>query len=136
MKNATDYPTFLKKIHTGLENGQREQVQGYCDITSAPVGYIANSLVDCPEEDIIEMQWRVARKMNSIAVETPDFLAEWPKWERSMRFGHIPKHQRVAKIKINPFTQHERQFLYDRVKIGRDWLNNFHDQYQKMNLNS
>ena len=133
MKNAVDYPTFLKKIHTGLENGQKEQVQGYCDITSAPEGCIANSLVDCPEEDIIQMQWKVAQKMNSVTIESPEFLAEWPKWERSMRFNHIPKHQRVSKIKINPFTNHERQFLYDRVKVGREWLNNFHEQYLKMN---
>lgn len=133
MKNALDYPTFLKKIHTGLENGQKEQVQGYCDITSAPVGYIVNSLVDCPEEDIIDMQWRVAKKMNAATTESPEFLAEWPKWERSMRFGHIPKHQRVSKIKITPFTKYERQFLYDRVKVGQDWLNNFHEQYQKLN---
>ena len=134
MKNATDYPTFLKKIHTGLESGQKEQVQGYCDITGASVGYIANALVDCPEEDIIEMQWAVARKMNVATTESPEFLAEWPKWERSMRFGHIPKHQRISKIKIEPFSMFDQQRVYDRVKICREWLANFHEQYQKLNV--
>lgn len=134
MKNATDYPTFLKKIHTGLENGQKEQIQGYGDITGARDLYIVNSLVDCPEEDIIEMQWRVAKKMGAATTESTEFLEEWPKWERSMRFGRIPKHQRISKIKVDPFSDHKRQFLYDRVKICRDWLNNFHEQYQKLNL--
>lgn len=134
MKNATDYPTFLKKIHTGLENGQKEQIQGYGDITGAKDLYIVNSLVDCPEEDIIEMQWRVAKKMGAATTESTEFLEEWPKWERSMRFGRIPKHQRISKIKVDPFSDHKRQFLYDRVKICREWLNNFHEQYQKINL--
>lgn len=132
MKNATDYPTFLKKIHTGLSSGQREQVQGYCDISTAPVGYIVNSLVNCPEEDITEMQWTVARKIGCATTESPEFIEEWPKWERSMRFNHMPARQRISKIKIDPFTAFERQRLYDKVKVCRVWLNNFHEEFDKL----
>lgn len=132
IKNSFDYPTFLKKIHTGLETGQREQVAGYGDITGAQELYIANCLVDCPFEVIEEMRWKVAKKMNAVTLESPEFLAEWPKWERSMIFNHIPIQQRVSKIKVEPFSEFERQKLYDRVKICREWLNNFHEQYQKL----
>ncbi len=133
IKNAFDYPIFLKKIHTGLEQGQREQVQGYCDITTAKIGWIANCLVDNPDEIIEDMKWKIARKMNAVTIEGTEFLEEWKKWERSMRFSHIPEHKRVFKIRIDPFTNFERQRLYDKVKVCREWLFNFDNQYQKLN---
>lgn len=133
IKNALDYPAFLKKINNGLENGQKEQVQGYMDITGAGEGEIANCLVSMSEELIIEMKWKVAKKMNAISIESPDFLEEWPKWERSMRFDHIPIQQRVFKIPIEPFSEFDRQRIYDRVKICRDWLSTFDEAYQKLN---
>ena len=52
-----------------------------------------------------------------------------------MRFDHMPVHKRVHKIKIEPFSEFERQKLYDRVKIGRDWLNEFHEKYKRLNIN-
>jgi len=133
IKNSWDYPTFLKKINTGLENGQKEQVQGYCDITGAGEGYIANTLISNPEHIIEEMRWRVTKKIGATTPESPEMLKEWPKWERSMRFDHIPPNKRVHKIKVEPFTEFEKQKLYDRVKFGRDWLNQFHEKYQVLN---
>lgn len=133
-KASWDYPIFLKKIHTGLENGQREQVQGYGDITGAKELYIANTLVDTPDEIIEEMKYRLAKKMGCVTTEDTEFLKEWATWEKSMKFTHIPIHKRAHKIKIEPFTQFEREKLYDRVKVCREWLNNFHESYQKLNL--
>ncbi len=133
-KASFDYPIFLKKIHTGLENGQREQVAGYCDITGAAEGIIANTLVDTSDEIIEEMKFRLAKKLGCATTESPEMLKEWPTWERSMKFTHIPVHKRAHKIKIEPFSTFEREKLYDRVKVCREWLNNFHEDYQKLNL--
>lgn len=133
-KASWDYPIFLKKLHTGLESGQKEQVQGYCDITGASEGYIANTLVDTPDEIIEEMQYRLAKKMGCVTTEEPDFLKTWIIWKNSMKFTKIPIHKRVHKIKIEPFSDFEREKLYDRVKVCREWLNNFHESYQKLNL--
>jgi len=135
IKNAFDYPTFLKKIENGLENGQKEQVQGYCDITTSSIGWIANTLISCPDHIIEEMRWKVTKKIGATTPESPEMLIEWPKWEKSMRFDHMPVHKRVHKIKIEPFSEFERQKLYDRVKIGRDWLNEFHEKYKRLNIN-
>lgn len=132
IKNAFDYPTFLKKIMRTFENGQEEQIQGYGDITGAKELYIVNTLVNAPIEIIEEMKWKVAKKMDAISIESPDFLAEWPKWERSMKFDHIPPAQRVWKLKAEPFSDLYRQRLYDRVKVCRDWLAEFHEQYERL----
>lgn len=133
IKNASDYPIFLKKINTGIENGQNKQVQGYCDITHAPVGYIANCLVDTPQEIIEEMKYKISKKMGCLTTESPEFLEEWKKWERSLIFQHIPVGKRVFKIKVEPFTEFEQQALYDRVKVCREWLYKFDEQYEKLN---
>lgn len=134
IKNAFDYPTFLKKMMRTFENGQEEQIQGYGDITGAKELYIVNTLVNAPIEIIEEMKWKVAKKMNAISIESPDFLAEWPKWERSMKFDHIPPTQRVWKLKAEPFSDLYRQRLYDRVKVCRDWLAEFHEQYERLKM--
>jgi hypothetical protein len=127
IKNSWDYPTFLKKIHTGLENGQEEQLQGYGDITGSKELYVANCLITASEAIISEMKYKIANRMGALTTETPEFLAEWAKWERSMRFTHMKPQSRVSKIKVEPFSEFRRQQVYDRVKVCRDWLNSFHE---------
>ena len=134
IKAAFDHPSFLKKINNGLSNGQREQVAGYCDITGAGDGLVINCLVDNTSEDILDMKWKVAKKMQAVTIESPDFLKEWEKWERSMIFSHIPKNERVYGLPVELFTDFERNAIYDRVKYCRDWLWKFDETYQKMNL--
>lgn len=133
IKNSWDYTVFLKKIKGGLENGQKEQLQGYGDITGASDLLIANCLVDCTDENIEEVKWRVAKKFGAITLESPEFLEEWVKWERSMLFSHIDPYKRVHKIKVDPFTDFERQKVYDRVKYARDWLSIFDEEHQNRN---
>ena len=132
-KNAWDYPGYLKKINNGLENGQQDQIRGYGAITGATDLFIANCLVDCTDENIEEVKWRVAKKFDAISTESPEFKEEWKKWERSMRFEHIDPYKRVHKIKVEPFTEFERQKVYDKVKICRDWLYEFDEMMQKKN---
>lgn len=132
VKNSFDYPTFLCKIHKGAEPGQTEQLQGYGDITGAGELWVSNVLVTATEEMILDMQFRVARKMNSATTESPEFLAEWPKWEKSMRFDHMSAKKRTHKVKIEPFIEVERQKVYDRVKVCGDWLCNFHEKRLKL----
>ncbi len=127
IKNSWDYPTFLKKINTGLENGQEEQLQGYGDITGSKELYVANCLITASEEIISEMKYRVANRMGALTQESPEFVEEWAKWERSMRFTHMKPQSRVSKIKVESFSEIRRQQVYDRVKICREWLNNFHE---------
>lgn len=133
VKTSFDYPTFLKAIHKPIEGGYRSQVSGYCDITGATEGFVSKCLVSAPIEIIEEMKWRVAKKLNAITIESPDFLKEWQKWERSMIFDKIPPHKRVYSQPIELFTDFEKTALYDRVKVCREWLHNFHERYSKLN---
>lgn len=133
VKSIFDYPTFLCKIHEPLSSANRQQVQGYMEITKAPNGFIANCLVDTPDEIINGYRYRLMTKMNVATEDAPEFKERWAILERSMRFNHIPPHQRVFKKKVEPMSNFEISALYDRVKVCRDWLNDFHINYQKLN---
>lgn len=132
-KSLWDYPGFLKAINKKPENGYIDQIGGYCDITGSKVGEIAKTLVNMPEEIILDYQYKLLKKMNCATTESPEFKEEWAKWERSMRFDDIPKELRVFKIPVEPFTPERKQMIYDRVKVCREWLWKFHEQYIKFN---
>ena len=134
MKNSVDHPCFLKQIVSPLEKNYIKQIKGYGDITGAKDLSITRALVNMPPEMIMDYQDRIARKMGVIDRETQSFQEEWAIWERSMIFDDIPMHQRIHKTKVEPFTEEERTFLYDRIKYCRDWLWKFHEQYSTMNL--
>jgi hypothetical protein len=104
------------------------------DITGARTGFVSHTLIDCPDELIEDARWRLTKKLNAATPESPEVLDEWPKWIRSMKFGHMPAHKRVHKIIVAPFTKFEQQKVYDKVKVCREWLNNFHEKFQKKNL--
>jgi hypothetical protein len=132
-KNMWDYPIFLKNLHKSLENGYQQQIQGYGDIANCKSLSIDKVLCSNPPEVIEEMKWKISKKFGAITIESPDFLREWGKWERSMIFDHIPIAQRVHRITVEPFTISEQQQVYDRVKICREWLCKFYETRQQLN---
>lgn len=133
LKSVWDYPGFLKKVNQGIETKYDRQVKGYMDITGAPEGEIAYCLVDTPLWQQKDFHDLLLRKMNVISDESPAFRNEWEIIERSMTFEDIPKHKRVFKQKVEPFSDFDRNYLYDRVKIGREWLWKFDEMYQNLN---
>jgi hypothetical protein len=133
VKSIWDYPTFLNKIHEPLTPANDWQIKGYLDISGAPKGFIANCLVDTPEEIINKTKEKLLYKTGCVTEEDAKFKANWKILERSMRFGHISPNKRVFKKNVEPMSNEKRQLLYDRVKVCRDWLSNFHEMYGNMN---
>lgn len=133
VKSTWDYIIFLNKIHEPLTPANRKQVQGYMEITGAKKGFIANCLVDTPEEIINRTKEKLLYKSGCATEIDPKFLDQWNIIEKSMRFGHIEPHKRVFKKNVDPMTAHEKTQLYDRVKVCREWLNNWHETYQLFN---
>lgn len=133
-KSSTDYPTYLVKLHIPIEKSHDRQIKGYMDITGASKGFVSHTLVDFPDEMVENLRWALTRKLGAATPESPEVLELWPRWVHSMCFSRIPAHKRVHKIYVNPFTIPERERVYDKVKVCREWLNNFHEAFQKKNL--
>lgn len=134
VKSIWDYPTFLCKIYEPLTNANDWQIKGYMDISGASEGFVANCLTDTPPETIEKIKYKLLNKMNVATEEATEFKEKWETLERSMTFSQIPEHKRVFKKKVEPMSDTQRQFLYDRVKVCREWLNTFHETYQNINL--
>lgn len=134
VKSIWDYPTFLCKIHEALTKANDWQLKGYMDISGAPEAFVANCLIDTPANIVEGVKWKLLNKSNVATEEAPEFKEKWEIIERSMYFSDIPEHQRVFKKPVEKMTAHQQQFLYDRVKVCREWLNTFHESYQNFNL--
>lgn len=133
MKNAWDYVGFLKSIHKAIDNGYKDQVGGYCDITGAKKGKIVRALVSMSQQQQFDYAERLVRKLGCISMESPEFVTYWPTLERSMNFDHIPVRQRLFIKEVEPFTNERKQIIYDRVKVCREWLYSFDEMYKKIN---
>lgn len=132
-KISFDYPCFLKKLNIPLLTANEQQIKGYMDISGALEGEIADVLVDMPETIVNDYRRRLFYKMNVISDESPEYKIACLEMERSMYFGDIPPQLRVFKKKVQPFTDFERQKVYDKVKICREWLFTFDELYNKLN---
>lgn len=133
IKSTKDYPTFLYKMHKGLDAGNAEQLQGYGDILECGDLGVAFTLPTMPESIRNGYKMKLAYKMNAAIDQDPEFEKAWANLERSMIFDTIPKTKRVYKIPVDPFTTSEQSAVYERVKHCRSWLNSFHQQYLTLN---
>ncbi|MEO7049657.1 MAG: hypothetical protein ABI091_30415 [Ferruginibacter sp.] len=134
VKSIFDYPTFLCKITEPLTKANDLQVKGYMDITGSSEGFIGNCLVDIDSGTLEKLRWRLLGKLDVATFESPEFVQKWEIIERSLHFNKIPVHKRVFKKNVDPMSDFERQKLYDRVKVGREYLFNFHEMMQNINL--
>lgn len=133
VKSSFDYPCFLKKINVPLDPCNETQIQGYLDLLELSEGEVADVLVNMPETIINDYRRRLLYKMNVISDEAPEYKEAEAIMLNSMIFDRIPRHMRVFKKKVEPFTEFKRQKVYDKVKVCRTWLFNFDEMYQKLN---
>ena len=133
IKSTKDYPTFLYKIHKGVDPGNAEQLQGYGDILECGDLGVAFTLPTMPKEQREGYAYKLAMKMGCATQESPEFKKAWAELERSMVFDHMPASKRVYKIPVAPFTLSEKEAVYERVKHCREWLFRFDNTYKKLN---
>jgi hypothetical protein len=133
LKIIWDMPGFLKKIVKPIEPEYADQLRGYGLLTGAKVLFRANALITTPEPIRNQIKMRLFYKRDYATPEAPEFLAEWGPLEQSMIFEGIPRHKRLHRLYVDPFTPEQTQAVYDRVKVCREWLTNFHEMYQKLN---
>lgn len=133
IKSCKDYPMFLYKIHKGVDPGNREQLAGYGDILDCGDLEVDFTLPTMPQSMREGYKIKLAYKMNAAIDQDKEFDRAWANLERSMIFDHIPAPRRVYKIPVEPFTPNEQAAVYERVKVCREWLNSFHENYLKLN---
>jgi hypothetical protein len=132
IKSSYDLFTFLPNIGESLDSNYYYQIQGYMALSGAKRACIAYCLVDTPEHIIAGEKYRLFKSMNVISEESPEFIKEALKIEKSMTFGDIPKEERVL---IFPVERNEEviEKIYSKVLKAREYLAQFELEHLSFN---
>lgn len=134
VKNAYDYVIFLKKTKKSIESRYDKQIKGYMNITGAKEGLVGDVLCSFTKEMRDDAILKLMRKYNVVSEEAANeqFQEARYKLTRSMYYEDMDERLRVNTKAIEPFSGSQVQKVQDRVKISRDWLNNFHNERLKL----
>jgi len=135
IKSSYDLFTFLPNIGEPLDRDYYYQLQGYMALSGAKRACIAYCLVDTPEHIIDSEKWKLFKAMDVISEESPEFIKEASKIEKNMRFGDIPKEERIL---LFPVERDEEAIakIYEKVVKARIFLAEFEQAHLNFNNKS
>jgi hypothetical protein len=121
VKTSWDWDTFSENIGGTLDPAYWWQEQGYFDLTGAREGYVHFCLVNTPESIIQEERFRLARKMDALTMETPEFLIEEALMMNNMLFDDIPAIERRVRFYVQR-DDAAIELIHKTVPKCRDYL--------------
>lgn len=128
IKSCWDIESFLKNVTRPVSNVYWWQIQGYLYLSGASKGVIAFCLSNTPDELIEEQKYFLARKMNCIDQETPQYQKECEKLVRNMTFDDIPPEERVLRIEIDRDDEAIDR-IAGKVTACREYLAEFEEKH-------
>jgi hypothetical protein len=131
IKTRWELDSFMPKLIEEIDKGEEYQLQCYFSLTGAKSGGIANTLVDCPINILMEEQRRLLYSMNVVSEESPEYLQAAAELERLLTFPDIDYRERVIK---QPVIRDDEMIekMKAKVPVFREWLSNFEKKH--MNL--
>jgi hypothetical protein len=132
IKTRWNMDSFLPKLMEEVDKAEELQLQVYFDLTGATSGGIANTLVSCPENLLMDEKRRLLYQMDVVSEESPAFLKAAAQLERNLTFDDIPIHERIIKQSV---TRNEEliQKMKDKVPRLRNWLAEFDAKHSNTN---
>jgi hypothetical protein len=123
IKSSWDIFTFFRNNAKKLNKSYYWQLQGYMALTGRPQAKLAYCLIDTPETLINDEKRKLAYKMAVIdSDEDENYGTACLELDRLMRYGDIPREQRVIEIDI-PRDDAAIARLYTRIIQCRDYMN-------------
>lgn len=128
IKTRWELESFMPKLTEKMDAGEEYQLQAYFSLTGAKCGGIANTLVDCPANILMEEKRRLLYSMNVISEESPEYLKAAAELERLLTFPDIDYRERVIKQPIHRDDE-KIEKMKAKVPIFRQWLKDFHEKH-------
>lgn len=125
LKSSWDIFTFFNSKLSKINSDYEWQITGYTWLDDAESGTLAYCLIDTPETLIQKELNKLMWDMGATTSETPEFLEAKAKLEHNMRFGDIPREERVHEKHVRRDDSKINQ-IPDRVKECREWLSELH----------
>jgi len=132
IKTRWDLDSFMPKLMEEADKGEQLQLQVYFDLTGAISGGIANTLVDCPLDILMDEKRRLLYSMNVVSEESPEYVKAAAELEQLLTFSHdIDPRERVIKQEVKR-DEELIQKMKNKVPIMREWLEKFHKKHMAL----
>jgi hypothetical protein len=125
IKSSWDIHTFTASKIAKIDSDYEWQLNGYEWLDNAESGTLVYCLIDTPEtliqKEVNQLMWNMGATTN----QSPEFLEAKEKLEQTMRFGDIPREERVHEKFVRRDDKKINQ-IPDRVKECREWFDELH----------
>lgn len=130
LKSRWELDSFLPKLVDEVDTGEVCQLNVYYALTGAQGGGIANTLVDCPINILMQEKQRLLYSMNVATDLNPEYLAAAAELEKLLTFPDIDYRERVIKQEVK---RDDDLIARMRAKVPkmRAWLAEFHEKHMK-----
>ena len=128
IKTRWELDTFMPKLVEKIDKSEEYQVNVYFSLTGAKRGGIANTLIDCPLEILMDEKRKLLYSMNVISEDSPEYVEAANELERLLTFPDIDYRERVIK---QPITRNDEMIeaMKAKVPIFRQWLSDFEKKH-------
>lgn len=135
LKNSYELDTFTPKLIESPDKGYEAQLNVYYSLTGATGGGLVYTLLDAPENVLMDEKRKLLYNMNVATEESPEYLLAAAELERLLTFKDIDVRERVIKIPV-PRNDELIEKMKSKVPIFREWLFQFEklhmSQYHKI----
>lgn len=128
IKTRWELDSFMPKLVEEIDKSEELQLQCYFSLTGAKCGGIANTLVDCPINILMDEKRRLLYSMNVATEESPEYLEAAAELEKLLTFPDIDYRERVIK---QPIERNDETIekMKAKVPIFRKWLADFEKKH-------
>lgn len=121
VKASWDWETFAENIGKPLNPLYWWQIQGYFDIKEFGEGEVSYCLVDTPESILQQERLNLAKRMDALTMESPEFRLAEAVMVNNLTFSDIPAIERRLKY---PVTRDDVaiQKIHDTIPKCREYL--------------
>lgn len=121
VKASWDWETFAENIGKSLNPIYWWQIQGYFDLKGIEQGEVSYCLVDTPESIIQDEKMRLAKRMDALTVESPEYRLAEATLVNNLTFSDIPAMERRLKFEVKRDEVSIKK-IHDTVPKCRDYL--------------
>jgi hypothetical protein len=121
VKASWDWDTFSENIGKPLNPLYWWQDQGYMDLSGATEGEISYCLINTPGSIIEEEKYKLARRMDAITTESPEYKKAEAMLVNNLTFDNIPPIERRLKFQVKR-DEAAIDLIHRAVPKCRDYL--------------
>lgn len=121
VKTSWDFETFIENVGKPLNPLYWWQMQGYFDLTGARSGEVSYCLVNTPYSIIEEEKFKLAKRLDAVTNESPEYRLAEALLVNNMTFDEMPAKERRLKYEVNR-DDNAIQQIHDKIPQCRDYL--------------